>query len=121
MLDSSVFRPGLLDGQVALVTGGGTGIGFGISELLAGLGAHVVMASRKPEHLEPAVEKLRAAGGKASAYAPGGANFALGANPDVTAQKSKAFDASEGTRLDPLRNRTFDLNSAKSVPALKQP
>jgi peroxisomal 2,4-dienoyl-CoA reductase len=69
MSDTSVFREGLLDGQVALVTGGGTGIGFGISELLAALGAHVVLASRKPEHLEPAVATLRAAGGKASAVA----------------------------------------------------
>jgi 2,4-dienoyl-CoA reductase [(3E)-enoyl-CoA-producing], peroxisomal len=69
MPDTSVFREGLLDGQVALVTGGGTGIGFGISELLSALGAHVVLASRKPEHLEPAVEKLRAAGGKASSVA----------------------------------------------------
>ncbi|KQT84508.1 endolytic transglycosylase MltG [Methylobacterium sp. Leaf466] len=68
---------------------------------------------------EPPVES--AAGAKASAYAPGGANFALGAGQDTTAQKSKAFDASEGTKLDPLRNKTFDLNSAKSVPALRQP
>jgi len=65
--DTSVFRPGLLDGQVALVTGGGTGIGFGIAELLSALGAHTVLASRKVENLGPAVEKLRAAGGKASA------------------------------------------------------
>jgi peroxisomal 2,4-dienoyl-CoA reductase len=67
MPDTSVFRPGLLDGQVALVTGGGTGIGFGIAELLSALGAHTVLASRKVENLGPAVEKLRAAGGKASA------------------------------------------------------
>ena len=64
---SAVFRPGLLDGQVAIITGGGTGIGFGIAELAAELGAHVVLASRKLEHLEPAVAKLKAAGGKASA------------------------------------------------------
>ena len=62
----SVFRAGLLDGQVALVTGGGTGIGFGIAELLAELGAHVVLASRKREHLDAAAERLRAAGGRAS-------------------------------------------------------
>jgi peroxisomal 2,4-dienoyl-CoA reductase len=69
MPNDSVFRDGLLDGQVALVTGGGTGIGFGISELLASLGAHVVIASRKPEHLDAAVEQIRQLGGKASAVA----------------------------------------------------
>jgi 2,4-dienoyl-CoA reductase [(3E)-enoyl-CoA-producing], peroxisomal len=63
----SVFRDGLLTGQVALITGGGTGIGFGISSLLSQLGAHVVMASRKPEHLTAAVERLVNAGGQASA------------------------------------------------------
>jgi peroxisomal 2,4-dienoyl-CoA reductase len=69
MPDTSVFRAGLLDGQVALVTGGGTGIGFGIAELLAALGAHVVLASRKPEPLEAAATRLRDAGGSASAVA----------------------------------------------------
>ncbi len=61
-----VFRPGLLDGQVAVVTGGGTGIGLGISELLAELGAHVVIASRKPDHLNAALESITARGHKAS-------------------------------------------------------
>lgn len=64
---ASVFRAGLLDGQVALVTGGGTGIGLGISELLAELGAHVVIASRKPAHLESALAAIEARGHKASA------------------------------------------------------
>ena len=67
MTAAPVFREGLLDGQVALVTGGGTGIGFGIAELLASLGAHVVLASRKLERLEEAAERLRASGGKATA------------------------------------------------------
>jgi 2,4-dienoyl-CoA reductase [(3E)-enoyl-CoA-producing], peroxisomal len=63
----SVFRAGLLDGQVALITGGATGIGFGIAELLASLGAHTVLASRNGEALEAAAVRLRDAGGKASA------------------------------------------------------
>lgn len=62
-----VFRDGLLDGQVGVITGGATGIGLGISSTLAQLGMHVVLASRKPEHLEPAVQAIVAAGGKASA------------------------------------------------------
>ena len=62
-----VFRDGLLDGQVGIITGGGTGIGLGISSTLAQLGMHVVLASRKPEHLQPAVEGILATGGKASA------------------------------------------------------
>ncbi len=66
-LTSTVFRDGLLDGQVALITGGGSGIGFGIAEELCALGAHVVLASRKRERLDEAVSRLTDAGGKASA------------------------------------------------------
>jgi len=67
MSQHPVFRDGLLDGQVAIITGGATGIGLGISTTLAQLGCHVVLASRKPEHLHPAVEAITAAGGRASA------------------------------------------------------
>ena len=52
------FAPGLFAGQVALVTGGGTGIGRAVALELLQLGAKVVIASRKPEHLEPAVAEL---------------------------------------------------------------
>ncbi len=62
----TIFRPGLLEGQVALVTGGGTGIGLGISELLAELGAHVVLASRKPANLEAARSAIAERGWKVS-------------------------------------------------------
>ena len=31
----------------------------------------------------------------------------------------RVFDASEGTALDPLKNKTWDLNSPKTVPLLK--
>jgi peroxisomal 2,4-dienoyl-CoA reductase len=58
MEQNSVFRPGLFDGQVALITGGATGIGFGIAELLGTLGAHVVLTSRKQEHLDTAAASL---------------------------------------------------------------
>jgi peroxisomal 2,4-dienoyl-CoA reductase len=64
--EGSVFRDGLFAGQVGVVTGGGTGIGFGVAELLASLGMHVVLASRNAEHIEPAAERIRAGGGRAS-------------------------------------------------------
>ena len=59
MSQHPVFRDGLLDGQVALVTGGGSGIGYGIASLLGRLGARVAIASRNPERLEGAAQRLR--------------------------------------------------------------
>ena len=61
----SIFRPGLFDGQVHLVTGGGTGIGRCIAHELASLGATVVVASRKEEPLLAVVREIADAGGAA--------------------------------------------------------
>lgn len=58
MSTSQIFRDGLLDGQVALVTGGGTGIGAAVARELTRLGATVVIASRKAENIEPAAQGL---------------------------------------------------------------
>jgi len=66
---AAVFLPDLLNGQVALITGGGSGTGLGISELLASLGMHVVIASRKPEHFDAAREQLAATGASVSSIA----------------------------------------------------
>jgi UPF0755 protein len=38
---------------------------------------------------------------------------------DGKAVHPRAFDASQGTPLDPLRNKTYDLNYAKTVPAMR--
>jgi len=65
--EASVFRPDVLRGKVALVTGGGTGIGLGISRCLASAGADVAIASRKPDHLEAAVETLQQSGTRIAA------------------------------------------------------
>ncbi len=49
---SEVFRDGLLDGQVAIVTGGGSGLGRATALELASLGAEVVVCGRRAEPLE---------------------------------------------------------------------
>lgn len=59
----SPFAPGLLAGQNALVTGGGTGLGRAIAEGLAAAGARVVIAARRIERLEVAAEEIAAATG----------------------------------------------------------
>lgn len=54
----SCFREGLFENQVALVTGGGTGIGRSISHELASLGATVVIASRDRSKCETAATAI---------------------------------------------------------------
>jgi citronellol/citronellal dehydrogenase len=53
---SEVFRPGLLDGTVAIVSGAGSGIGRVTALELAGLGARVVICGRRLEPLEETAE-----------------------------------------------------------------
>jgi NAD(P)-dependent dehydrogenase (short-subunit alcohol dehydrogenase family) len=54
----SLFRDDVLEGKVALVTGGGTGIGAAIARELGRQGATVVIASRKAANIEPAAAGL---------------------------------------------------------------
>jgi citronellol/citronellal dehydrogenase len=55
-MPSKIFQPGLLDGQVAIVTGGGSGLGRAAALELAGLGAQVVVAGRRQEPLDETAE-----------------------------------------------------------------
>jgi len=68
-MTQSVFVEGVLNGHVAFVTGGGTGITGGVARALAEAGASVALISRKVEHLEPAAAAINANGGKAFAFA----------------------------------------------------
>jgi len=64
----SIFAPGLFDGEVAIVTGGGSGIGRCTAHELAALGARVVLVGRARDKLDAVVEEIGQAGGKAFAY-----------------------------------------------------
>jgi NAD(P)-dependent dehydrogenase (short-subunit alcohol dehydrogenase family) len=57
-----IFSSGLFRGATALITGGGRGIGRHIALAFARLGANVVIASRKPENLNPTAEEIEATG-----------------------------------------------------------
>ena len=115
---SQVFRAGLFQGQVALITGGGSGIGRGIADLLASLGAHVVLASRKIERVTDAASEIRAAGGKAS-------GVAVDVRDADAVQAMVASVAQEHGRIDLLVNNaagnfyspsaTLSVNAWKSV------
>lgn len=75
-----------LDGQVALVTGASSGLGWRFGEVLAGQGAKVVLAARRSERLAQLQTVIEAAGGVAHCV-----------ELDVTGKDaiSEAFDQAE--------------------------
>ena len=62
----SIFAPGLLAGQVVLVTGGGSGIGRCTAHELAALGAQVVLVGRNADKLQAVQDEITQDGGQAS-------------------------------------------------------
>jgi citronellol/citronellal dehydrogenase len=61
---SEIFRPGLLEGSVCVVSGAGTGLGRAIARELATLGAAVIGCGRRPEPLAETAREIGAAGGE---------------------------------------------------------
>ncbi|HEY0844458.1 MAG TPA: SDR family oxidoreductase [Noviherbaspirillum sp.] len=64
----SIFRPGLFAEQVAIVTGGGSGIGRCAAHELAALGARVALLGRRADKLENVRGEIAEAGGIASCH-----------------------------------------------------
>ena len=65
---TSVFREGQLEGKVALVTGGGSGINLTIAERFAEHGAKVALIGRTQQKLETAAAGIAATGGTAAGF-----------------------------------------------------
>src|SRR5271165_3682564 len=60
---AGIFRDRILDGKVAFVTGGGSGIGQRIAERFAEHGARLIIAGRSQDKLDTAAAAIREAGG----------------------------------------------------------
>jgi citronellol/citronellal dehydrogenase len=65
----SIFRQGLFDGHVAIITGGGSGIGLAIAHVLVDLGCKVAIGGRSQEKLDVARAALEAGDEKRRVFA----------------------------------------------------
>src|SRR5690242_19844276 len=82
----TALKPGTFDGVCVFVTGAGTGLGKAIASEFARLGASIVIASRKPEHLDAGREAIEALGAPVHVVA---------CDIREAEQISAAFDAAE--------------------------
>jgi citronellol/citronellal dehydrogenase len=89
-----IFAPGIFDGQVALITGGGTGIGLAVGLELARLGARVAICSRSQDKIARGVAALGQVAGADRVY---------GAACDIREPELvEAFVRDVGTKLGPI-------------------
>ena len=93
-----------LSGKVAVVTGGGRGIGEGIARSLASAGATIVVAARRTEEVEAVARQIRADGGEAIAI-----------TTDVT--DDAAVDALARAAMDHFGSLSIWVNNAGGSPA----
>jgi citronellol/citronellal dehydrogenase len=101
---SQVFAAGLFAGRVALVTGGGTGLGKATAIELARCGASVVIAGRREEVLVKAASEIEAQGAPSPA-APGAVRWLAGDVRDAAdARRLVAGTLERCGRLDMLVN-----------------
>lgn len=68
MVRSDIPQEARLDGQIAVVTGGGRGLGRATAIRLAEAGVTVMVGARTESEIEETAEKIRAGGGSAQAF-----------------------------------------------------
>jgi gluconate 5-dehydrogenase len=92
MTTANAFR---LDGEVALITGGGTGLGFGMARCMADAGAKVVLVGRRADELRRAAGEIGAS-----------ASFVRGDVTDFAAADEllRAAEAAAGSAVSILVN-----------------
>lgn len=93
-----------IDDKVALVTGGGSGIGEATAQRLASEGARVFIVGRRPERLTAVIDRIRAGGGTADGCS---VDLSTRAGGDEAVAATVAW----GGRLDIL------VNAAGTFPA----
>jgi NAD(P)-dependent dehydrogenase (short-subunit alcohol dehydrogenase family) len=109
-----------LEGKVALVAGGGTGIGRATAELFAAEGANVVIFGRRPEPLADAVDTIRKAGGTASAVS-GDVGSEADVSRFVTAARAEhgGVDVLVNSAAVRLRSPLLDISAADFAEVLR--
>jgi NAD(P)-dependent dehydrogenase (short-subunit alcohol dehydrogenase family) len=103
-----------LDGKVAFITGGASGIGIGMARAFAGVGMKIAIADIDAETLEKAASDLKSTGATV-----------LAVPPDVTDTSSSAAAVNSTDKLGPVQLlcnnagiSTFGLNIESVNPAL---
>lgn len=123
----SCFRDGIFQGKVALVTGGGTGIGFCIARELALLGATVVIAGRDVSKCEQGARRMQA---ELSSTSSTGSSSTVGTivvgpstdirNPEQV-EALVAFCVQQQGSLDILVNNAVRLAVSPNIKSLSPP
>lgn len=97
---------GRLSGKVAIITGGGQGVGLGIAQAFASEGASLVLTGRTPEKLQAVVPDLEARGAKVALHP-------ADARSRADAQKVADFTVETFGSIDILVN-----NAQTTIPGL---